>query len=68
MIKLRELRLDRKMSQTTLARTVGIAQGVISDIENGKCYPSYPLLERLILALECTPNDMIDLETPPMAS
>lgn len=68
MLKLREIRVQRKMTQMVLAQRVGVAQGVISDIENGRCYPSFKLLVKLARALECSMDELVDLSEDSVAS
>ena len=49
--RLRALRLQRKMSVETLARSSRLSKGFISQVENGRSTPSLASLERITVAL-----------------
>ena len=68
MLRLEELRRLRKMTQISLAQKVGITQGHLSDLENGNCFPSFDVLIRLARALECSLDELVDIEAYPVAS
>ena len=59
MLRLREIRKDRKMTQEALASLVGVSQGYISSLEDGSCSPGFDVLIRLSKALNCTIDEMI---------
>jgi len=63
MLRLREIREKRGMSQVALASLVCVAQGYISDLENGKCSPSFEVLVKLARALECSLDELVDVES-----
>ena len=67
MLRLREIREKRGMSQVALASLVCVAQGYISDLENGKCFPSFDVLVRLAKALECSLDELVDVNADPAA-
>ena len=68
MIRSKEIRKTKGMSQATLARIVGLGQGSLSDIENGKKNPSFDVLVRLALALECSLDELVDMSARRTAS
>lgn len=68
MLKLREIRESRGMTQAALASLVCVAQGYISDLEKGKCLPSFDVLVRLAKALECSLDELVDVNADPAAS
>ena len=47
MERLRELREERKMSQTAVANAIGYGQKAISNYETGKCEPSIDAIKKL---------------------
>jgi transcriptional regulator with XRE-family HTH domain len=49
--KIRELRQSRKMTATTLARSVGVSQSLISQVERGLAAPSLATLRGIARAL-----------------
>ena len=63
MLKLKEIRESRKMTQAVLAARVGVAQGYLSSLENGVYNPSFEVLIRLAKALECKLDDLVDLDS-----
>ena len=50
--RLRELRLDRKLSQPELEQRTGVARTYISRVENGHVTPSLEMLGRLAKGLQ----------------
>ncbi|HYQ91898.1 MAG TPA: helix-turn-helix transcriptional regulator [Candidatus Competibacteraceae bacterium] len=58
--RIRVRRTDLKLTQTQLARAVGIGQGQMSHLERGNKYMSLEMLERIAQALKCTPVDLLD--------
>lgn len=48
--RLRVLRAERDWTQTELARRLGVSTNTVNSIENGKSYPSLPLVFRMIRA------------------
>ena len=65
MIKLREVRKARGMTQAELAKAVQFAdptadQATISVLERGELYPSEKLRDALCAALHCTEDDLYD--------
>lgn len=50
--KLRDVRLEKKLSQSQLAKLVGVSRNTISSIETGQFNPSSKLALLLCLALD----------------
>ena len=57
--RLRVMRVDRRMNQSDLASSSGIAAPIISRYECGENMPGVENLCALAEALGCTPNDLI---------
>lgn len=63
MIRLRDLRIKKGLTQQELSFMSGIAQGVISDIESGATQnPRFDTVIKLAKALGCSVADFIDSE------
>ena len=60
--RLRELRKRRGLSQEKLSELIDVDPTTISNIENGKNYPSLINLENLLDILDCTFVDAFDFE------
>ena len=61
MIFLREMRLNKRLTQQELAQASGVGQGVISDIESGATQnPRLDTLIKLANALDCAITDLLD--------
>ena len=59
--KIKELRLQRKMSISALAAKAGISKGYVSDIEKGvKGNPSVDVLEKIATALDVNVSELFD--------
>lgn len=52
--QLKDIRLEKKMSTTGLAKKVGISQSYLARIERGKSRCSVPLLLKICAALKVT--------------
>lgn len=50
--EIKELRLQRKMTQIELSRKCGLKQNYISGIENGKINPGVDTASKILAALE----------------
>ena len=68
MLRLTEMRKKRNMTQTELARAIGIAQPSVSDLENGISKPSFDTLIRIARVLECSLDELVDLGSDSAAS
>lgn len=60
--RVRKLRQEHGMSQTELAKKVGVGQAHISDIELNHNAPSMDVLVRLAEALGVTVDDLLNEE------
>lgn len=58
-IHLKKFRESQNLSQDALARKAMVTQEYISQIENGKRFPSLRTLEKLSKALKCTKSDLL---------
>jgi transcriptional regulator with XRE-family HTH domain len=67
--KLRVLRLEQAMSQTALARTLGLEnRGYISNLEAGRKLPSIDLVLAIADLFGVTTDDLLASTVPPAAS
>ena len=55
-------------TQELIAERVGVDAETISRIERGAHLPSLPTLDRLAVALRCSPGDLLSTEGPEEAS
>lgn len=63
--RLRELRLERNLTQQALAQLVATSKPFISDMERGVKVPSLTMVLRLAEALECRVYDLVNVfDTP----
>lgn len=58
--KLRELRLDRGLTQEQLAEKANVSYQAISNIERGLTGPSFSTLADIAKALKTKPKDLFD--------
>lgn len=58
--RLRELRIRKKITQENLSELVSVDPATISNIENGKNYPSLVNLENITKVLNVTLMDVFD--------
>ncbi len=58
--RLRQARQMRGMTLKVLADGAGCSESLLSKIENGKAYPSLPMLNRLVKALDMSMGWMFD--------
>jgi transcriptional regulator with XRE-family HTH domain len=66
--RLRELRVERNLTQTELAQRCGSNRPFISNLERGVKVPSLTMVLRLAEALECRVYDLVkvfDSSSPP---
>lgn len=59
--KIRKLRLEREMTQSDLAKMIGISRQSIISLESGKYNPSLPLALRLAKIFDAAVEDIFDL-------
>ena len=60
--RLRELRKRKGINQEKLAELINVDPTTISNIENGKNYPSMSNLENLLAVQDCTFTEAFDFE------
>jgi DNA-binding XRE family transcriptional regulator len=58
-VRLRQLRLERNMTQLRMAVDFGIDRSFISDVERGRKSISLPMLEVMALGLEMSLSDLL---------
>lgn len=61
--RIRQLRLEEKISLRELARRAEISPSFLSEIENGSHYPTAPVLERIAVELKATAVDLQQLDS-----
>ena len=57
--RLREMRLERRLTQPAIAALVGTSASNISDLERGIKVPTLTTIARLAHALECNVTDLV---------
>ena len=68
LLRLKTIREKRGLTQTALASLVGVAQGYISSLEAGLYSPSLEVLVKLALSLNCSLDELVDVEAYSPAS
>ncbi len=63
--RIKKLRIDMKISQNDLLQKTGLAQNVLSRIENDKTIPNTETLKKLAKALYVTTDYLLGLDTDP---
>jgi DNA-binding XRE family transcriptional regulator len=58
-VRLRQLRLERNMTQLRMAIDFGIDRSFISDVERGRKSISLPMLEVMALGLQMSLSDLL---------
>ncbi len=62
MNKIRELRLEKRLTQKRLASVAGISQSYLNELEKGrKKNPSMATLDKIALGLEVKVSDLFNL-------
>lgn len=56
--KMKQARLDKNISQTDLAKNIGVSRQTINMIENGAYNPTIELCIRICKELDVTLNDL----------
>lgn len=59
-LRLKEIRIKRGLKQKDIARILDVQQGAISKYENGTVLLTQDQIIKLSIALEVTPNDLLD--------
>lgn len=57
---LKAIRIEKGLSQKQLADMVGISQPSYSNIENGKRNPTVKTLKKIVKALNCNIEDLLE--------
>jgi len=60
--RIREIRLERGLTQEALAQAVGVSRQSINSIERGRYTPSLALALRFARAFDCTTDELFELE------
>lgn len=61
---LKELRMQRNVTQTELAKAIGVSNGNVGDWERGRSKPGYDALAALSRYFEISPEHLLELEVP----
>ncbi len=61
-MQIRKIRKQLGLSQTQLAKLVGIKQGTISMYESGANFPSLPVLRKMAQVLNCTTDELLGID------
>jgi len=59
-IKLKQLRMQRRLTQVAVAKKVRVTQAYIALLEKGKQNPTLDVLERLAKALKVTVAELVE--------
>lgn len=62
-MSLRKVRTAAGLSQTELARRIGVNQSSIADWERGKCFPKTGSAIKLARELRCSLDEIFDVST-----
>lgn len=60
--RVKEMRLERELTQEQLAEAVGVSRQSINSIERGRYVPSLPLALLLARTFRCAVDDIFALE------
>lgn len=60
--KIKELRIERELSQKQLAAKIGVATNTVSQYESGKSKTSIDILANLAIELDTTTDFLLGLE------
>lgn len=58
-VKIKEIRIEKKMTQIQLARKAGISQSYLSELENNKKSPTLRQLCKIADALGVSPGKLV---------
>ena len=62
MLRVLLIRKQRNLSQSALAKKVSIELRSMCDIENGRRKPSFDVLVRIAIALECSLDELVGVD------
>ena len=60
--KIKNLRLQKRLSQESLGELVGVSGQAVSKWERGNAYPDIELLDGLFTVLDCSPDYLFQYE------
>ena len=60
--KIKEVRKAKNITQEKLSEAIGMEPASLSNIENGKFYPTADNLEKILKTLELKPSELFDFE------
>lgn len=58
-LRLTEIRENRRLTQSEIAKTAGVSSKTEWNWEQGKSFPNAAQLWDIAVALDCTPNDLL---------
>jgi len=61
--RLKTLRIEKRLTQEELAKTIGLSTSFISSMERGVHAPSFETLESIAKALGVSVRDLFDFES-----
>lgn len=56
---LKRIRTEKGLSQTDIAKSLGVSRGFVSNIENGKRNPTLSTITRLASAVSVTTDELL---------
>lgn len=62
-MSLRAVRISSGLSQSELARRIGVNQSSVADWERGKCFPKTGSAIKLARELRCSLDEIFDIRT-----
>jgi len=60
--RVKMIRKANQLNQKSFSETIGVSQGTLSDIESGKCYPSFDTLMSIKGSFSCDLNWLVSGE------
>lgn len=60
--RIQEIRKSKKMTQEYLSELIGIEPASLSNIENGKYYPTAENLDKILSVLNVKPGELFEFE------
>ena len=64
-LRIKELRIENKITQPQLAEMIEVSNGTISFWENGKAAPNIQTCIKLAQVFKCTLDELVGLTEPP---
>ena len=61
-LRIKEIRKSKHMTQEQVAENIGIEPASLSNIENGKYYPTAENLDKILKILAITPSELFKIE------